>query len=193
MGIDHDNDKSLHEKIGYMRADIKNVDRKIDEVKDAVADLSDKAVTQSECTQRTKAFTNAVGSLREDIARKQTRTDHPAVYPSLDTIVERLSEVVNVESQDGEEPVERSLISRLKDHIGLIAAIVGLLTLLSAGLVKLSHFIVKVDSAIVKSEKMTKETHEELQKELQEVKKSANQLRYIYVQPPLDVSRGQEK
>lgn len=161
----HDEDDKLHEKIGFMRADIKNVGEKIDKMVEKVdcidtkvSTLSNTTVKQEECTRRTKAVTDAVQTLTFEVQRKQTRGENPAIGPLL------------------QKP---SWLQRARENAAALTAIITLLSLLGIGAYKFAHFIVKTEEALT--------TRSERQEKLLKtgIKKLDREPKIIYVKVPV--------
>jgi hypothetical protein len=165
---------TLDEKIGYMRAEIKNVGKKLDGIEDKVDCIDTKVTTltsttvkQEECTKRTKAVTDAVQALTVEVQRKQTREENPAIGPLLK-----------------QQQEKKSWIQTAKDNAAAITTIITLLSLLGLGGYKFAHFIVRMEQVLEdrsdKTEKMLKS----------EIKKLDREPKIIHVKVPVYPDAG---
>lgn len=192
MSNGRDDSKSLHEKIGFMRADIKNVGQKVDSVANKVETLttqlgqvSSSTVPRGECLNRTKIITDKIDALRSDLAKKQTKQDHPAVL----TNTTNPHIVVPQElASSNDRPRKRSFVRRLRDNLALVLTICSLISVLIVGLVKLSHFVVTFEKSLKMAQESTQRQTYELKEELKEIK---DRKEVIYV--PIATDAGAEK
>lgn len=181
-----DDEKSLHEKIGYMRAEIKGVGEKVDKAIEKVecvdrklTQLNGSTVKHEQCKETSDKIGRAVERLHTEVAKKVTRNEVPSVGPLV--AGQSFGDTTPV-AEEEEEP-KKPLLLRIKDHLSAIMVILGALGLLGGGFYKLAHLLVKVETAIDRQEKEAKAQTKVLKRELQKVSNTTPQVIYVPVYP----------
>lgn len=176
-------DSNLHEKIGFMQADIKNVGAKVDSVArklDVAADrmiqLTSESVKQGECTRRIRLIGDQISSLKDIVAKKQTRENNPAISSFL-----KDPSVVLQKVSEAREPSKKESFSiKLKDNLALVITIITLFGIMLAGIIKLSHFVVGLETLVKRSENHSVQQTQTLRKE---IKNMTPRIVYVPVLP----------
>ena len=191
MSNEKKDDTSLHEKIGYMRSDIKNVGEKVDAVANKVETLatqvgqvSSSSVPRGECLNRTKLITDKIDALRRDLARKQTKQDNPAIIGGTNPHIVVPQELAT----KYDKPKKQSFVRRLRDNLALIITIFSLIGLSIVGIVKISHFVVTFQKSLQMAQENSKQQTKIIKDEIKEIK---NRKEVIYV--PVKVDAGAEE
>lgn len=166
-------DSNLHEKIGFMQADIKNVGAKVDSVArklDVAADrmiqLTSETVKQGECTRRIRLIGDQISSLKDIVAKKQTRENNPSVASFLkdpSVVLQRMPE-------EKESSKKESFSIKLRDNLALVLTIITLFGIMLAGIIKLSHFVVGLETLVKQSESHSAQQTQTLRKEIKSMR-----------------------
>lgn len=155
--MDNGNDKRLYLTLGSLKSGVEGLDKKVDEVKQDVRDarnevneiknelvsLNGATVKQGDCVARVQSLHDAINGLQRNLSKKQTRDDNPVVQQPT-------TQEVPIESAD------RSLVTKLKDNIGLMVLVLTLMGILVGGGIKIARFMVRVEDLVVKNSMKTK-------------------------------------
>ena len=176
-------DDTIREKIGSMQSDVRHVSNqvekvanKLDEANDNIINLRTSTVKQAECTQRTQFIADKLDQLKEEIAKKQTRPDNPAIgYGSGSGIFPTPAAPTEFKKP------RKSLIVKMKDNLGVILAIITVSGLLIAGVVKFAYVIVTIDKTLKINEKKEEKNVDKLRAEIEKLRKDQKKVIYIPV------------
>jgi hypothetical protein len=180
-----EDDKKLHETIGYIRADLKNVGKKVDCIDQKVSDtnravttLTAKAVTKDECEKRSLHYTDKVEEIKLALANKQTRQEVPRITGDMVTPLTAESIAQELQKLNGQR---KSLLLRIRDNALAATIIISFVSLLVVGAIKAAYFVVGFHKAYTDNTSTIK-------KELKTIKKSAvnNGHNTSYMTPRLD-------
>lgn len=165
-----EDDRTLHEKIGYMRAEIKGVTEKVDKVLDKVdcvdgklVQLNGSTVKQEQCAGRTGELARKFEALQGEVATKMPVVD---------------SQPQEVYEEEEELPPRINWLTRIRENIISIVAILGFLSLLGTGFYKFAHFLVRFESV---SANQGKEAETQLRAIKQEIHKITTPPKVIYL------------
>lgn len=180
-----DDEKSLHEKIGYMRAEIKGVGEKVDKVITKVdcvdrklVQLNGSTVKHEQCESKHQDLSQRLDRVHREVAKKQSRPEMPVVSENSQPSIPAFDDVTAEEEES-----KKSLLIRVKENVSAIVVILGALGLLGTGFYKLAHLLVKVETAIDRQEKEAKAQTKVLKQELRKVGNQPPRVIYVPVFP----------
>lgn len=136
-----EDDKSLHEKIGYMRAEIKGVTAKVDTV-----------IEKVDCVDHKLVVLNGSTVKQEQCEARMNRSDDS--QPSI------------VFSDVTKEEPKKSWLLRVKENIAAILVICGFASLLGAGFYKVAHLMVGIETILANANKESKKQTNVIKKEI---------------------------
>lgn len=177
-------DDTIREKLGFVQADVKHVSAqvekivgKVDEANTNITKLTSSTVKQSECAQRTNHIAEKLDLIREELAKKQTRPENPAVgFGRVN------SGVFQAHDDSTERKKRKPFLVKLKDNLSLTIAIFTLLGLLIAGVVKFAHVIVTIEETLQERDKKDRKEIKKVDDLRSEIKKMRDeQKKVIYV------------
>lgn len=187
--MQHD-DKSLHEKIGYMRAGISNVTdrvntvlRKVEDVDDKIANLSTTTVRHEQCDSRTAKIERKIDQVIYELSKKQTRQELQTISRSSAEF-RSPAEVTDRVSVDELQKTsfQRSVLASLKENAVAITAIIGLITVASVGFLKLARFVVRVETILEENKNITETQTRKLKAEIKRIDERPKVV-YVPVKP----------
>jgi hypothetical protein len=157
-----EDDKKLYETLGSLKTGMDNLNTKVDdvredfkedlrkfgedlsEVKHSVVELNGKTVKQPQYATDVDGIKSSINNLRDDLARKKTRDDYPAVQ------LNRTGQFDTGETSQlpPVSDVKVSWAKRIRDNAAALTAILGLLGAIGVGLYKITKLMVSVETVL---------------------------------------------
>lgn len=184
-----DDDTKLHEKIGFMRADIKNIGEKVSTVIDKVDDanmklvyLTSSTVKQGECTQRIKMITDQIGTVKDLINRKQTRQDNPVITSDMLSGRDN-SQVISIPIGNEEDTSRQKWVVKAKENIAFLIAVFTLVGIVIIGGIKFARFIVSVEDVVKNADRKSIKVMYDLREEINNMNRRSQKNLSVLTEP----------
>jgi len=184
-----DEDITLHEKIGYMRAGISGVTdkvnrvlKKVEDVDDKISTLSESTVKHEQCDGRTAKIEKKIDSIIYELGKKQTRQTNPVVGRSAEN-TERFHIDDLTHTPSAQVPPHKPFLARLKDNALAITAVLSLLTIAGVGFLNLARFVVRVENVLEENKALTEKQTKKLKAEIKRIDEAKPRIIYVPAKP----------
>jgi hypothetical protein len=160
-------DDSLHEKVGFLRSDVKNVEQKLDKISDQVVSVGNKIVEldnttikHTQCATQSAVFASKIDELKKILKTKQTKEDHQSVTAITKLVSDQL-----YKAKQG-----RTVLEKIKENATTITVIIGMVSILIIGLIKFAKFVVNFENSLKITEQLTTRKVDELKTEVKYIR-----------------------